>query len=161
MEGVLRCVLTCLLGMSAVVMMDTHWMEMECLAMVSACIPGMCGSVKAQPSMVIVTIHTRSSFEYVCGYCCDKTVRGECMNTRSGGSRGGASAPGLYAVCTALSAACAATKSLFTSGLLHHCLEPAEQMLSSSHSSCVSSGYQVLSRSGTGRGESTSLAMDN
>ena len=35
MEGVLRCVLTCLLGMSAVVMMDTHWMEMECLAMVS------------------------------------------------------------------------------------------------------------------------------
>ena len=37
MEGVLRCVLTCLLGMSAVVMMDTHWMEMECLAMVSVC----------------------------------------------------------------------------------------------------------------------------
>ena len=35
MEGVLMCVLTCLLGMSAVVMMDTHWMEMECLAMVS------------------------------------------------------------------------------------------------------------------------------
>ena len=33
MEGVLRYVLTCLLGMSAVVMMDTHWMEMECLAM--------------------------------------------------------------------------------------------------------------------------------
>ena len=31
------CVLTCLLGMSAVVMMDTHWMEMECLAMVSVC----------------------------------------------------------------------------------------------------------------------------
>ena len=41
MEGVLRCVLTCL---SAVVMMDTHWMEMECLAMVSLCMPGMCGS---------------------------------------------------------------------------------------------------------------------
>ena len=30
------CVLTCLLGMSAVVMMDTHWMEMECLAVVSS-----------------------------------------------------------------------------------------------------------------------------
>ena len=44
MEGVLRCVLTCLLGMSAVVMMDTHWMEMECLAMVSLCMPRMCGS---------------------------------------------------------------------------------------------------------------------
>ena len=37
MEGVLMCVLTCLLGMSAVVIMDTHWMEMECLAMVSLC----------------------------------------------------------------------------------------------------------------------------
>ena len=35
MEGALRCVLTFLLGMSAVVRMDTHWMEMECLAMVS------------------------------------------------------------------------------------------------------------------------------
>ena len=42
MEGVLRCVLTCLLGMSAVVMMDTHWMEMECLAMVSSSVYVMC-----------------------------------------------------------------------------------------------------------------------
>ena len=92
MEGVLRCVLTCLLGMSAVVMMDTHWMEMECLAMVRHACLGCVGVLRLvciQPSMVNVTIHTRSSFEYVCGYCCDKTVHGECMNTRSGGSRGG------------------------------------------------------------------------
>ena len=92
MEGVLRCVLTCLLGMSAVVTMDTHWMEMECLAMVRHAYLGCVGVLRLvciQPSMVIVTIHTRSSFEYVCGYCCDKTIRGECMNTRSGGSRGG------------------------------------------------------------------------
>ena len=57
MEGVLRCVLTCLLGMSAVVMKDTHWMEMEmeCLAMVSLCMPRMCGSVRLvciQPSII-------------------------------------------------------------------------------------------------------------
>ena len=44
MEGVLRCVLTCLLGMSAVVMMDTHWMEMECLAVVSLGMHEMCRS---------------------------------------------------------------------------------------------------------------------
>ena len=44
MEGVLRCVLTCLLGMSAVAMMDTHWMEMECLAMVSLGMHEMCRS---------------------------------------------------------------------------------------------------------------------
>ena len=61
MEGVLRCVLTCLLGMSAVVMMDTHWMEMECLAMVSVCMPGMCGSVK---TCVHSTIHGYCNYSY-------------------------------------------------------------------------------------------------
>ena len=33
-----------LLGMSAVVMMDTHWMEMECLAVVSLGMHEMCRS---------------------------------------------------------------------------------------------------------------------
>ena len=39
-----------------------------------ACIPGMCGSVKACVHSTSIVIHTRSSFGYVCRYCCDKTV---------------------------------------------------------------------------------------
>ena len=42
MEGVLRCVLTRLLGISAVVMLDMHWMEMGHLALVRHYIHSVC-----------------------------------------------------------------------------------------------------------------------
>ena len=39
----------------------SHWMEMECLAVVSVCMPGMCGSVKA---CVHSTIHGYCNYSY-------------------------------------------------------------------------------------------------